>query len=210
MHNYFIKTPWLLKKIFWHHHWSFSKKEYRVFLTFDDGPHPTITPWVLDELKKYNAKATFFCVGNNVVKYPEVYARILSEGHKVGNHTHNHLNGWKVGADAYLNDVAEAAKHIQSNLFRPPYGRITSKQAKGLQKVMRTNVSIIMWDVLSADFDADFTPEQCFLHIAKHTSAGSVIVFHDSEKAANSLFYALPKTLKFLADKNYQFHAIET
>ncbi len=195
--------------MFRQYHWSFSKKEGNVFLTFDDGPHPTITPWVLNELKKYNAKATFFCVGKNVVQHPEVYQRILDEGHTTGNHTHNHVNGWKVSAEIYLKDVNEGAKHIQSGLFRPPYGRITREQFKGLEKAMNVPVKVIMWDVLSADFDASITPEKCGKQVVENVSAGSVIVFHDSEKAYRNLAYALPKTLNFLLEQGYKCKVID-
>ena len=119
--RYFVKTPWWLKKIYPHRLWQVATKEKIIYLSFDDGPHPVVTPFVLDELKKYNAKATFFCIGKNVVDYPVLYNKIIDEGHQVGNHTQHHLNGWKTNNETYLSDVALAAKNIQSNLFRPPY-----------------------------------------------------------------------------------------
>jgi peptidoglycan/xylan/chitin deacetylase (PgdA/CDA1 family) len=175
-------------------------KDDAVYLTFDDGPHPLITPWVLDLLMEYNVKATFFCIGKNVANHPEVYQRILQEGHSVGNHTYTHMNGWKAEPLAYLKDVEEAEGLINSSLFRPPYGRIKNAQAKLLLKKKK---KIVMWDVLSADFDASFSPEQCFKNVIQHTSKGSVIVFHDSEKAFDNLKIVLPKTLEWLRAQQY-------
>ena len=184
--------------------------EKEIYLTFDDGPHPLITNWVLDELKKYNALATFFCIGKNVQQFAECYNRILDEGHAVGNHTYTHLNGWKTNDKEYLADVVEAAKLIKSNLFRPPYGRIKTKQAKQIQTVLQPgNVKIIMWDVLSGDFDVSFSPQQCFSNVIENGLPGSIIVFHDSEKAFENLKYALPKLLNHLKAGGYSFKKIE-
>src|SRR5439155_11548253 len=135
--KYFVKTPWWLKKIYSSYIWSISTKEKNLYLTFDDGPHPEITPFVLKELKKHGALATFFCIGKNVLAYPDVYKQILDEGHGVGNHTQNHLNGWKTENDVYLKDIAEAANYIDSNLFRPPYGKISLFHARNLSKEMK-------------------------------------------------------------------------
>ncbi|MCU7548727.1 polysaccharide deacetylase family protein [Chitinophagaceae bacterium LB-8] len=207
MHRFFIKTPWLVQRYFSSYVWFIPTKEKVVFLTFDDGPHPDITPFVLDELKKFDANATFFCVGSNVVKYPETYQRIIAEGHAVGNHTQNHVNGWKVASDIYLNNVSEGFKHIDSRLFRPPYGRIKKDQATSiLQKYPGTK--IIMWDVLSADFDKRITPERCLKNVVKNISSGSIIVFHDSAKAFRNLKYALPKTLEKLSLNGYRMERI--
>lgn len=209
MHKYFIKTPWLVKRFFSSYVWSISTKEKNVYLTFDDGPHPVITPFVLDELKKYHAHATFFCIGKNVALYPDTYRRISDEGHAIGNHTQNHLNGWKVPTDEYLKNISAASEVIKSNLFRPPYGRIRNAQAKGLPAAMKQeNIKVIMWDVLSADFDQTITPEQCLNNVLKHTTAGSIIVFHDSEKAFPNLKYALPETLKALNEQGYRFRSL--
>src|SRR6476469_8688400 len=131
MHRFFIKTHWLVKRLFNNYTWSFPRTEAAVYLTFDDGPHPVVTPWVLAQLKQYNARATFFCVGENVAQYPDVYRQILAAGHAVGNHTQHHANGWKTETAAYLEDVKEAAQYISSSLFRPPYGRIKKAQAQG-------------------------------------------------------------------------------
>jgi peptidoglycan/xylan/chitin deacetylase (PgdA/CDA1 family) len=211
MHKYFIKTPWIAKKFFSSYEWSLPAEENDVYLTFDDGPHPTITPWVLDQLKQFNAKATFFCIGNNVEKYPDVYQKVLDEKHAIGNHTYHHLNGWKTDDNKYINDVSAAAQLIQSNLFRPPHGRIRSSQAKRIPGAMKKDdVRIIMWDVLSADFDSSFSPEQCLNNVLENVSPGSIIVFHDSEKAFNNLKYALPKTLESLKEAGFNFRRIET
>lgn len=209
MHKYFIKTPSLVKNFFPHYIWSLPATNSEVYLSFDDGPHAQITPWVLDELKKYNAKASFFCIGKNVLQNPLVYERILAEGHAVGNHTQNHLNGWKVTEGEYMNDIKEASKYIETNLFRPPYGRIKQCHFKKLNEAMGRDSKIIMWDVLSADFDQKTSPEECLLNVTKNVAAGSIIVFHDSVKAFPNLEYALPKVLGFLTDKNFGFKKIE-
>ena len=180
-----------------------------VYLTFDDGPHPQITPWVLDELKKYNAKASFFCVGKNVVKHEDIYHRIVEEGHALGNHTHNHLNGWRVSDREYMHDIKEAAKHIATNLFRPPYGRIRAKQFDKLNMAMQLRSKLIMWDVLSADFDTAISPEQCLKNVMSNTKSGSIIVFHDSQKAYTNLVYTLPRVMQLLNEKKCLFKKIE-
>lgn len=203
MHKYFIKTPWLVKRLFSSYVWSLPNEEPDVYLSFDDGPHPTITPWVLDQLKAFEAKASFFCIGNNVEQYPDVYARILEEGHVTGNHTHHHLNGWKTDEETYLNDVAQAAKKVNSHLFRPPYGKIKSSQAKGVRRMLGAKTSIVMWDVLSGDFDTTFSPQRCLANVVDHVSEGSIVVFHDSEKAFRNLEYALPRTLEYLRNAGY-------
>lgn len=208
MHRFFIKTPWLVKQLFKNYTWNFSRSEPAVYLTFDDGPHPAITPWVLEELKKYNAHATFFCVGENVARYGDVYRRILAEGHAVGNHTQHHPNGWDTPTETYLADVKKAAASIQSHLFRPPYGRIKKAQAKGVKKILGAGTKIIMWDVLSCDFDTGFSKERCLANVMQHATPGSVIVFHDSEKAAPNMMYALPVVLQQLAEKQYVFRRI--
>jgi peptidoglycan/xylan/chitin deacetylase (PgdA/CDA1 family) len=200
---YFVKTPWLLKKFYASCVWNLSDKEKKIHLTFDDGPHPVATPFVLDELKKYKAKATFFCIGKNVVEYPDIYKQILFEGHLVGNHTHNHLNGWKVTDKEYFEDIREAKKYIDSNLFRPPYGRITAFQLKNLTQF--AGFKIIMWDVLSGDFDKEISPEQCTSNVIKNASNGSIIIFHDSEKAFERMKIALPAVLNYFFEKGFTF-----
>lgn len=210
MHRFFIKTPWIIKKIFSSYVWNLPTDEKTIYLSFDDGPHPDVTPFVLNELKKYNAQGSFFCVGSNVVLYPEVYKQILYEGHVVGNHSYSHPNGWQTELEEYLQDVAAASKYIDSNLFRPPYGRITTQQAKGIKKAMNNEgAKIIMWDVLSADFDTSFSPRQCLNNVVNNCTNGSIVVFHDSEKAFPNLRYSLPEAMKKLADDGYTFKRIE-
>jgi len=203
---YSVKTPWWLKLLYKSCIWEI-KAEKVIFLTFDDGPHPTITPFVLDELKKYNARATFFCIGKNVLQYPDVCRRITTEGHKIGNHTHNHLNGWKTKDAVYLENVAEAKQCIDSGLFRPPYGRITKFQLQQLSK-QPFQFRTIMWSVLSGDFDKKLTPERCLANVTKNTKSGSIVVFHDSEKAYERLVYALPRVLKYFSEQGYRFEKI--
>ena len=204
--RYFVKTPWLIKKVFPNYTWDIKTDKKSLFFTFDDGPHPQITEFVLDQLKIYNAKATFFCIGKNVVKNPELYHRISRDGHAVGNHTYNHLNGWKTKSEFYMNDISEAAIHIKSNLFRPPYGKITSFQANCLNYAMGVaNPKVIMWDVLSADFDTAITPKQSMNNVIKHARSGSIVVFHDSEKAFPRLEKILPALLEFYTQKGFLF-----
>ncbi len=180
-------------------------EEKKIYLTFDDGPHPTATPFVLDELKKYNAKATFFCIGKNVETHPQLYKRILNEGHRTGNHTQNHLNGWKVSDENYFDDIKDAAKIIDSNLFRPPYGRISQFQIAAL---IKQNIKIIMWDVLSGDFDEKISAETCTSNVIKHAANGSIIVFHDSEKALEKMKVSLRETLNYFSRFGYSFEVI--
>jgi peptidoglycan-N-acetylglucosamine deacetylase len=203
--NYFVKTPWWLKKLYPKRLWSIDTKEKIVYLTFDDGPHPLATSFVLDELKKYNAKATFFCIGRNVVEHHLIYRRIIEEGHQVGNHTQHHLNGWHTNREEYLADASAAAIHIQSNLFRPPYGRLRSSQAKGIPAAIKNeSTKIVMWDVLSGDFDPAVSKEECLGNVMK-TVPGSIVVFHDSEKAFSNLGYALPRFLQLFSEKGWLF-----
>ena len=207
--KYFIKSPWWLKRLHPSYVWNIQTKEKVVYLTFDDGPHPEVTPFVLNELRKHDALASFFCIGKNVVAHPEIYKRILDEGHTTGNHTHNHLNGWKVKDDVYLKDILEASRHIDSSLFRPPYGRITSFQSKNLSAVMKgKKVKVIMWEVLSADFDESISPKECLQNVIFKSTPGSIIVFHDSEKAYSKIQYVLPRVLQFFSEKNYGFRAL--
>ncbi|HWN87619.1 MAG TPA: polysaccharide deacetylase family protein [Chitinophagaceae bacterium] len=206
---YFVKTPGWLKRIYDSYIWSIPVNDKILYLTFDDGPHPEATPFVLKELKKHNALATFFCIGKNVVSYPGIYKQIINEGHSVGNHTYNHLNGWKTSNDDYLKDIALASHEIDSDLFRPPYGRITSFQAKNLKPVMKgKEPKVIMWDVLSGDFDPDCTAQQCLSNVLFASVPGSIVVFHDSEKAFPKLEYTLPRMLSHFSEKGYLFKAL--
>jgi peptidoglycan/xylan/chitin deacetylase (PgdA/CDA1 family) len=192
MKKYFVKTPWWLKKIYSAYTWSLPAKEKIIYLTFDDGPHPQATPFVLDELKKYHAKAIFFCIGKNVIGHPAIYKRILEEGHCTGNHTQNHLNGWKTTNEVYLADIAEAAKHIESNLFRPPFGRIKSL-LNAVAGVMKNKLAkIVMWDYVSGDFDEEITKDQCLQNVILNAKKGSIIVFMIVKKHFHSE-YCLPR-----------------
>lgn len=196
MRNYLIKTPRLLKAIYNRCIWHINEHANSVYLTFDDGPHPEITHFVLEQLKQYQAKATFFCIGKNVDAHKEVYEEVLAQGHAVGNHTQNHLNGWKTENTSYFRNVAKAAERIASNMFRPPYGRISLSQAQGIERLF-PEMKIIMWDVLSGDFDTELSGEECLDNVITTTKPGSIIVFHDSEKAWERLQYALPRFLAY-------------
>lgn len=206
--------PRFIQRLYPERIWAFPHKRDSVYLTFDDGPIPEVTPWVLDELKKYNAKATFFCIGENVQKHPEIFQRILSEGHSVGNHTFNHLNGWKTATSEYIENVDKAEGQMGNNskfkiqdsrLFRPPYGKITSKQAKILQ---RKGFKIVMWDIISYDYDANTSPEKCLQNVLKNIKPGSIVVFHDSLKAEKNLRYVLPKVLDRIEEKGLSYKSI--
>ncbi len=185
--------------------WSIKTTKKEVFLTFDDGPIPEVTPWVLETLKQYDAKATFFCVGDNVKKHPDIYRMIVDQGHKVGNHTMNHLNGWTNFNKTYFENIEKCNALIHSNLFRPPYGKIKPSQISHLKNDYR----IIMWDVLTKDYDADVTGEYCFEKVKKNCKPGSIIVFHDSIKAEKRLRKALPKSLEYLKQEGYTFSSIQ-
>jgi peptidoglycan/xylan/chitin deacetylase (PgdA/CDA1 family) len=203
---YWIKTNKLIKLIFSNYVWDISTVEKKVYLTFDDGPTPEITAWVLNQLKEFNAKATFFCIGENIQKYPEIFDSILTNGHTIGNHTFNHHNGWKTKTSDYIENVLLCKEVIRkqttdnTQLFRPPYGKIRKSQANLLRK---NGYKIIMWDVLSADFDASISPEKCLHNVIRNTQPGSIIVFHDSEKSHKNLVFTLPKFLTFLKQNNY-------
>ncbi len=175
-----------------------------IYITFDDGPIPEVTPLVLDILTEYEAKATFFCVGNNVSKYPDVFRRIVNDGHSVGNHTFSHLNGFKSDTGEYLEDIEKCNSLINSNLFRPPHGRMKITQYKAVKDKYR----IIMWSVLTGDYNKKLSKEEVLNNALKYTKEGSIIVFHDSLKAAESMLYALPAMLKHFSQRGYQFKAI--
>jgi peptidoglycan/xylan/chitin deacetylase (PgdA/CDA1 family) len=201
---YLAKTPLALKKSFPSLVWDIPDDTKTIYLTFDDGPTPEVTTWVLSVLKKYEIKATFFVVGENVKKHPEIYQQLINEGHAIGNHTYNHLNGWKSKSSDYIQNIEKCAELVESNLFRPPYGRIKNTQIKELKQ----EYSIIMWDVLSGDFDAGLTPEKCVENVINNTKSGSIIVFHDSIKAEKNLKYALPKTIEYLKNQGFVFGVI--
>lgn len=218
--GFWVKTSQVVKWVFPNYVWDIPNAENKVFLTFDDGPTPEITEWVLEQLKSHGAKATFFCIGNNIEKYPEIFQKVISEGHAIGNHTFNHLKGWKTSVDGYLENTTLCNKQmaeneeylhsetcvLQTNLFRPPYGKIKPSQSKKLRAL---GYKIIMWDIVSYDFDKEISREQCLENVLKHVQSGSIIVFHDSLKAEQNLKYALPKTLEFLKGKGYRCEKIQ-
>lgn len=198
---YFIRPPYALQKLYSKALWRVPTKDKVVYLTFDDGPVPEVTSWVLDLLKQKKIPATFFCVGNNVQKHPELYQQILNDGHAVGNHTHNHLNGWQTHTPAYIRNTLMCAEQVQSHLFRPPYGRIKKNQLG----ILGSRFKIVMWDVLSGDFDTNISPSQCLRNCIKYTREGSIVVFHDSVKSWSNVSYALPLYLDYCLEKGYQF-----
>lgn len=188
------------------------KGEKKLYITFDDGPHPSITPKVLEILKKFNAKATFFCVGNNVKKYKDTFELIKKEGHSVGNHTFNHEKGWKTKTKDYVYSVIEANALIRSPLFRPPHGRIKFSQIKSLKKNLSSiesqQLKFIAWSVISYDWDKSLSPEDCFKNIIKNADDGSIIVFHDSEKAEKNMIPTLTKVLEYYSEKGFNFEKL--
>ena len=210
-----VKTNKWIKKIFNNLVWDVPNSENKIYLTFDDGPIPEVTEWVLDILKSEGIKATFFCIGDNIKKHPEIYKRILIEGHQTGNHTFNHLNGWKTETNHYIDNfklcetehlklpIAIGTEH--SFLFRPPYGKIKPSQSKAIRQL---GYKIIMWDVLSYDFDPTISVEKCLENVISNTEQGSIIVFHDSLKAEKNLRFALPKAIQILKDKGFVFDVI--
>jgi peptidoglycan/xylan/chitin deacetylase (PgdA/CDA1 family) len=204
----FIKIPPLIKKLFPKYIWNIPTSDKKIYLTFDDGPTPEITRWTLDVLKQYNAKATFFCIGNNIQKNPELFQEITAAGHSVGNHTFTHLNGWKTPTTTYLENVLQCDTHIRnempdykSKLFRPPYGKIKPSQAKALRNL---GYKIILWSLISYDFDNTLSKENCLKNVLSNCEPGTIVVFHDSIKAFTNLEYVLPKTLEFLKENNFR------
>lgn len=197
--------PTFIAKIFSLYKWHGERKNKTLYITFDDGPTPGVTEEVLEILDQYSAKATFFCLGRNVDRHRPLYEKILVRGHKTGNHTYSHLKGWKTTAKTYIQDVELASKYIQSDLFRPPYGRIKRIQTKYLQKRFR----LIMWDVLTHDYNNKISPKVSLKYSIKHTRNGSIIVFHDSLKSSKNLFYILPRYLAYFSNMGYKFESIE-
>lgn len=184
--------------------WEISGKPGQIFLTFDDGPIPEITPSVLQLLEQYNARATFFCVGDNVAKYPDIYQKVVDSGHATGNHTYHHLNGWQTSVEDYVKDINECKTLVNSHLFRPPYGRIRPSAIK----YIRDDYRIIMWSILTGDYDKTLAPEKVLKNAIGNTTDGSIVVFHDSLKAADRLFYALPRFLEYFNKKGFTFSTI--
>ena len=205
---YFIKTPFWLRLIYRSCIWRKPTQDRVLYLSFDDGPHPEATPFVLEQLAIFNAKASFFCIGKNVQLYPNIYAALIEANHTVGNHTQNHMNGWKNNTTNYIVDIQEATKSISSNLFRPPYGRISFSQIKALRSDPSLPQEIIMWDVLSGDFDTTISGDQCAQNVIQRAGPGSIIVFHDSAKAMDRLRIALPQVLTHFSKLGYQFETL--
>ncbi len=249
---YFAQTPAIAKHLFKNIIWNIPEKEKIIYLSFDDGPTPEITEWTLECLNKFDAKATFFCIGKNIEKNPEIFQKIIAGNHSIGNHTYNHLNGWKTSAKDYMENVTKCEEAIGKwkmengkwkmevgrmksedgrrksevgrrkvehgrlkiedplptthyPFFRPPYGKLTPAQ----YSLLHTKYSIVMWNVLSGDFDVSLPGEKCFNNVKKHIRNGSIVVFHDSEKASRNLFYALPKTLEYFSENGFRFEALQ-
>ncbi|MBB4078819.1 peptidoglycan/xylan/chitin deacetylase (PgdA/CDA1 family) [Lewinella aquimaris] len=203
---YLIKTPRVIQKLFPNFHWRVEAKSPQpsIYLTFDDGPIPHLTPWVLEQLAQYDAKATFFCVGNNARRYPTVLQQVIDAGHTVGNHTMHHLDGWKTDNVPYFHDARHCAVQLKTSLFRPPYGRLKPSQAQFLQR----HYEVVMWDVLSGDFDPELTPEDCYDNVVDNAKAGSIVVMHDSLKAEENVRAILPRILKHFTELGYTFASL--
>jgi peptidoglycan/xylan/chitin deacetylase (PgdA/CDA1 family) len=200
--SWHVHPPALLRNLHTDRLWRVATTEKKIYLTFDDGPIPDATHQVLDILKEHDALATFFCVGANIEKHPDVYQRILAEGHATGNHTWSHMNGWKSDSRKYYDDVERCAAVCDSKLFRPPYGRIKPSQSRYLRSL---GYKLVMWDVLSCDFDPHLSETDCLTNVLRYTREGSVVVFHDSEKAKAKMLFALPLMLEHFRAKGFMF-----
>lgn len=202
--NYFVKTPKLLHSLYRNAVWFIPNSKNEIYLTFDDGPIPEITEKCLDILQEFDIKATFFCVGQNVERHPEIYNRILANGHAVGNHSYNHISGWKTELDEYLDNISKCNELVDSKLLRPPYGKIKRSQLK----IVKENYTVVMWDVLSADFDPKVSTNDCIANVIDNTESGSIIVMHDNEKCGSKMLEALPTTIKLLKEKGFLFKTL--
>ena len=209
-----VKTNRFVKWIFRKYIWDIKNSENKIYLTFDDGPIPEVTEWVLETLKQQEVKATFFCIGDNIKKHPAIFQKVIESGHSIGNHTFNHLKGWNSRKEEYIKNtilceeaINEKTKNLnlKTKIFRPPYGKIKPSQSRILRKM---GYKIIMWDVLSVDYDKEISPEQCLENIIKNTVPGSIIACHDSLKAFKNLEYALPKAIEYLKNKGFVFERI--
>ena len=199
-----IKSPKILQFLFADFLWKIDTNEKVIYLTFDDGPHPVITPWIIDVMNQYDAKGTFFLIGDAVTRHPELYQLYIANGHQVGNHTYKHIKGWKSGKKKYLKEIAQCAEIVESSLFRPPYGQINLQSIIDIKKEYK----IVMWDVLSWDFDSETSSELCLSNVINCSKEGSIVVFHENEKSMKNIMYALPKVLEHFAKQGYQFKAI--
>ncbi|SHF75299.1 polysaccharide deacetylase family protein [Pedobacter caeni] len=204
---YLVKSPLLLKWYYPSLIWNKTRAQRVIYLTFDDGPIPDVTDFVLKTLKSFNAKATFFCIGDNIQKHPDIFGRLKSDGHRIGNHTFNHLKGWKTEDQVYLQNFRQCQELTNTNLFRPPYGRIKKSQISKLRREF-PDLRIIMWDVLSGDFDLKLSPQKCYDQVVKHAENGSIIVFHDSLKAFDRLKYTLPRALQYFSEQGFRFETL--
>ena len=194
----------ILKKVFPSLVWYFSSQEKVIYLTFDDGPHPELTPFILKELEKYNAKATFFLLGKEAETHSHLVSELLKQKHSIGNHTFSHLNGWSTKNDDYFEDIEKCDSILKSKLFRPPYGRIKPSQIRRLKK----DYKIVMWDVLSWDFNQSLSEDKCFERVIRKIKNGSIIVFHENNKSLRNMKYCVPKLLQHFTDLGYQFKSI--
>lgn len=202
---YLIKTPKFIRNLFPNFTWKIETKKPVIYLTFDDGPIPEVTPWVLEQLEKFDAKATFFCVGENVIKNPEIFKSVKAAGHTIGSHTFNHLSGWSADNIPYFHNVRRGASITKSELFRPPYGRLKRSQAQFLQR----HYKVVMWDVLAGDWDPNISSEQCYRNVINNASPGSIVVLHDSLKSKENLEYALPRILEHFSGLGYRFENLD-
>lgn len=210
---YLHRTPYWLSALYPSFTWHKSRKEKTLFLTFDDGPIPGVTEFVLEQLAHHKALATFFCVGDNIAKHPDVFSKVIAQGHSIGNHTHNHLNGWKEEDGSYYENILLCQKAIEKHavfsdrnrdLIRPPYGKIKRSQAR----LIKDKFEVVMWDVLSGDFDSNLHPEVCLKKTIGATKNGSIIIFHDSIKSEKNLSYVLPRFLSHFIEKGYVFQSL--
>ena len=209
----FYKTARWVRQMFPQYIWKIETREPIIYLTFDDGPVPEVTEYVLDTLEQYQAKATFFCVGDNIRKHPDIYQKLIAGGHRTGNHTHNHLNGWKTVDAEYLENIGQCQQALQEvtphpikpkTLFRPPYGKVKRSQ----MRMLKAQYEVIMWDVLTYDFDAELTHEMCLEKAVQYTVPGSIVVFHDSVKSIDKVRYVLPRYLEHFAEQGFEFRRI--
>jgi peptidoglycan-N-acetylglucosamine deacetylase len=200
------KTNFLMRALYPNFVWRKPTQEKKIYLTFDDGPIPEVTEFVLETLEKYNAKATFFCIGNNIQKHPDIFHKVINGGHAVGNHTFNHLKGWATANETYFENIAQCkdeltSRGVATNLFRPPYGRIKRSQSK----MLFSDYQVVMWDVLSGDFSQELSKERVLSKTLQHTQAGSIVLFHDSIKANRNMSYTLPRVLEHFSEKGFSF-----